>query len=446
MKKNNLVLVSGILLMLMANCVGCGNESVVAANQESGTAEVVDESVDTENQAVVTDKENTAVDLEAKDSVSDKADIFSQMIETGKEVIPLAVKEIEKGENTASEAEDDDHIVENDLKPSEGFEFESNGDGTCTIKGIGVCTDKDIVIPTESPNGDTVTLIDEYAFYNMEDVDSVSLVNGTYEVDDYAFQYSEISTLNIVGGSPVIHKSVFSSCEDLTVVSIRDCKLQADEYAFYNCGKDADLVFSNCTGMVDQYAFQYSDIENLTIENCELEIGKSAFSSCEDLISVKVTDSVIEAGEYSFYGCGDAAVVEMTDCSLTTDDYAFQYGSFDSLRISGSKFEAGKSAFSSCDDLNFVIIDCDSIDLDEYAFYGCEDLVSVSLCENAKETNEIAIDDYAFQYCKKLETATIGAGNVEIGKYVFTGCADELIISNAGNTYTADSIKDGLPQ
>ena len=34
------------------------------------------------------------------------------------------------------------------LRYSEGLEFISNGDGTCYVSGIGICTDIDIVVPT----------------------------------------------------------------------------------------------------------------------------------------------------------------------------------------------------------------------------------------------------------------------------------------------------------
>ena len=337
-------------------------------------------------------------------------------------------------------------VVETDLNPSEGLEFESNGDGTCTIIGIGTCTDKDIVIPAESPNGDTVTLIGEYALYSLENVDSITLVNCNYEIDKNAFQYGEFTSLNIIGGSPVIKKSAFSSCEDLISISISDCNIQADEYAFYSCGKDADVTFSNCIGVIEENAFQYGDFLSLTISNCELSIEKSAFSSCEDLTSVVFTDSILETEEYAFYSCGDSAKVEMTNCSLTFDDRTFQYSSLESLTITGSKFDMGDSVFSSCEDLVTVNIDCDLVILGEYAFYSCEDLKSVTICENAKSDNEIKIDDRAFQYCKRLETVNVGNGNTEIGKTVFSGCAENLIITIAGENYTAETIKDGLKQ
>ena len=79
-------------------------------------------------------------------------------------------------------------IVVSDLKPSEGLEFESNGDGTCTLVGIGICKDANLVIPTENPDGETLTVIEEDAFMGLEDVSSVTLLNGNYEVEDRAFQ------------------------------------------------------------------------------------------------------------------------------------------------------------------------------------------------------------------------------------------------------------------
>lgn len=118
-----------------------------------------------------------------------------------------------------------------DLKPSEGFEFESNGDGTCTLVKIGTCTDKDIVIPEKSPNGDTVTLIGEYALMSLE-AESVTLVNYNYEIDERAFQYGEFKTLNIIGGSPVFGENAFSSCEDIEKTTFQNCKIETNEYSF----------------------------------------------------------------------------------------------------------------------------------------------------------------------------------------------------------------------
>ena len=47
---------------------------------------------------------------------------------------------------------------------STGLSFRSNGDGTCAVAGIGTCTAACILIPPQSPAGDTVTEILAGAF------------------------------------------------------------------------------------------------------------------------------------------------------------------------------------------------------------------------------------------------------------------------------------------
>lgn len=410
-------------LMVMLVCVSCGS---VHPQETRGAAKELQEPEQGKEESLKRSME--------EDEASD-----SEETQRSNEYI----LEVEKAESENT-TESKDYTVVSDVKPSEGLEFESNGDGTCILKGIGVCTDEELVIPIESPKGEKLVQIEEYAFYNLEDVSSVTLVNCEYEIDNYAFQYGQFTSIHIIGGSPIIGKSAFSSCEDLETVEISDCNLQMDEYAFFGCGKDAKVVFSNCSGVIDEYAFQYSDMLTLEVNNCDLQVGKSAFSTCENLESIMVSNTSIKADEYAFFSCGDSAKVEMIDCEVVLDDYAFQYSSLGSLLISGAKLEAGKSSFSSCEDLSSVTIDCGSLVLDEYAFFGCEDLINVSIDENADEDVQISVEDYTFQYCKRLETVIIGKGTIEMGKNVFTGCADALKISNNGTVYTAESVEEAF--
>lgn len=333
--------------------------------------------------------------------------------------------------------------ISTDLKPSEGFEFESNGDGTCTLVKIGTCTDKDIVIPEKSPNGDTVTLIGEYALMSL-DADSVTLVSYNYEIDERAFQYGEFKTLNIIGGSPVFGESAFSSCENIEKITFQNCKIETNEYSFMSCGKDAVLTFTNCTGYVDERTFQYGDFESISFTGCDLELDDSSFSSCENVKELIILDSKITANEYSFISMGKSADIKITDSNIKLEDRAFQYSSLNTININGGTLEMGDSVFSSCEDLTDIVIDCDNISIGEYAFMSCEDLVNVSICDNENIDNQIEIDDRAFQYCKRLSAVKIGNGETKIGSYAFNDCADDLTIIVAGKNYTADSIKNGI--
>ena len=72
---------------------------------------------------------------------------------------------------------------------SEGLDFTSNGDGTCYVSGIGSCTDTDIVIPSVSPDGDSVTSIGDSAFCGCFGLTSITIPDSVTSIGDAAFHY-----------------------------------------------------------------------------------------------------------------------------------------------------------------------------------------------------------------------------------------------------------------
>ncbi|MBR2466997.1 MAG: InlB B-repeat-containing protein [Clostridia bacterium] len=72
------------------------------------------------------------------------------------------------------------------VKYSSGLEFDSNGDGTCYVVGMGECGDTELVIPPKSPDGDTVIGIDGSAFASQPIV-SVYIPDTVTEIARRAF-------------------------------------------------------------------------------------------------------------------------------------------------------------------------------------------------------------------------------------------------------------------
>ena len=62
-----------------------------------------------------------------------------------------------------------------EIKYSQGLEFISRDAGTCSLKGIGSCTDTDIIVPLTSPLGETVTSIDASAFEGVTSIVSITI-------------------------------------------------------------------------------------------------------------------------------------------------------------------------------------------------------------------------------------------------------------------------------
>ena len=71
---------------------------------------------------------------------------------------------------------------ENYPKASEGLEFTINEeDGTCTLMGMGECTDTHVVVPQEY-KGYKVTSIKENSFYNNYPVRSIIIPDSITEI------------------------------------------------------------------------------------------------------------------------------------------------------------------------------------------------------------------------------------------------------------------------
>ena len=77
------------------------------------------------------------------------------------------------------------------------LDFTVNEDGsTCTVAGIGSCTKRDIVIPTEY-NGMRVTKIGVEAFFCCETIDTVVIPEGITEIGDSAFCEATVRTISL---------------------------------------------------------------------------------------------------------------------------------------------------------------------------------------------------------------------------------------------------------
>ncbi len=68
-----------------------------------------------------------------------------------------------------------------------GLAYTSNGDGTCTLTGMGDFTGTDLIIPEYSEAGDKVTAVSATAFWNNPTVKTVYIPAGVTEIEDMAF-------------------------------------------------------------------------------------------------------------------------------------------------------------------------------------------------------------------------------------------------------------------
>lgn len=433
-----------LMVMFMAVCmtvslVACGN-SENSDKKEKSLEKVVENEANDETES----SEDSNIKVEEKDETQEQSKSDEQ-----KNVNQEFTVEAEYA----------------NLPESQGFEFESNGDGTCTLKNVGTCSDTDIVIPEKSPSGDTVTKIAEYAFNNAEDINSIVFAGKTMKLDKKAFQSCECKKIVITGCDLKIGENAFSYCGDVSEVYISNSKLEVEGYAFYDTGKKMNVTLKKCTGELDDKGFQACGIESLDISECSFELGENAFSYCEDLATVKMENCTLKVGSYAFYDSGDDMAVSFTDCNLDLDDKSFQACGIITLAISGSETIIGENAFSYCKDLTDVVGGANKTEIETYAFYDCTALTNVSIAADSEEDDiELIINDKAFQscavqnvvigrgkvklgdnafsYCENLSSVEFKGSSLKVGKYAFYECPAELSISYNGSNYNKESIEE----
>ena len=108
------------------------------------------------------------------------------------------------------------------------------------VSGIGSCTDKDIVIPSEY-NDKPVKGISSKAFTNCDTITSVTIPDSVTKIESAAF----------------------FMCSSLKSVTIPDSVTSIGSYAFAYCKSLTSIVISDKVVEISGYAFEKS--ENLTI-------------------------------------------------------------------------------------------------------------------------------------------------------------------------------------
>lgn len=171
-------------------------------------------------------------------------------------------------DTTESETEQQtEKETETEPKPEEkSLKFTSNGNGTCSLSGIGSYADVYLIIPERSPEGDVVISIDEKAFYENTYIKAVYIPSTVMSIGEKAF-----------GG-----------CTSLIYVSV-------DEKNKSFCDLGGVLYTKDCTTLLHfPSANQSSEI---TISKDLRQICDMAFFSAPNLDKINYTGTLEDWGK-----------------------------------------------------------------------------------------------------------------------------------------------------
>ena len=203
---------------------------------------------------------------------------------------------------------------------SAGLSYAINSDETtCTITGIGNCTDTDIYIPVLI-DGYEVTGIGESAFYNCTNLTGVTIGNSVITIGKLAFwNCNGLTSVTIPSSVTTIGEQAFVECDGLVSVTIPDSVATIGDLVFVYCRNLTSIIvdennvayqsingnlYSKDGAVLVAYASGKTDT-NLVIPDSVTTIGYGAFAWCYNFTSVTIGKSVTTIGDFAFFACGN---------------------------------------------------------------------------------------------------------------------------------------------
>ena len=329
----------------------------------------------------------------------------------------------------------------------------------------------------EIPN--TVTKINDYAFYSTSTQSGYTLPNSLRTIGKYAFAeshvYSNDFVLTIPNSVETIDKCAFSNTfthdkvQSMFVYGNSDDYYYPDgiyrrvaknivlgtgvktigQYAFaFQPHLTGDIVIPSSTTTIGEEAFRCSGITgltfadrttNITVGNRaftrthlnsavlknNITLGESVFGYNNYLENVTVPTTFATIPEYTFSNCpllSSAVVNNIISHATTINDFAFLNcdGLVEEIIIPSTVTSMGKCVFQYCDNLEKATVNARITDLPDSTFESCKSLKNVTLSNNITR-----IQDSVFRGCISITTEELSdllTNIVDIGNRSFESC------------------------
>ncbi len=314
--------------------------------------------------------------------------------------------------------------------------------------------------------------IGESAFENCSSLKQITLSSGLETLGDSAFaNCTNLEEVTFASGTKTIGKRAFANCSSLKQITLSSGLESIGVNAFVGCSKLAKTNFNGTASQWAQVDFKY-DYTNNKFDSNPIRLSRNLYLNGELATSIEIKD-VKDISDYAFVYCESLLYVTIGDNVETIGKYAFEScRRLIKVVTSDSVTKIYYNAFAYCDHLSSVTLGKNVKSISEVAFRGCFNLFEVY---NLSGLSFIANSSHTFKYAKDIYTSldspsklskddgfiiytngtdkilvgyegsdrtlTLPQGITEIGKYVFYGCSwiEHIILPTSVTSIGSDA-------
>ena len=202
----------------------------------------------------------------------------------------------------------------------------------------------------------SVTEIEEQAFYNCENLASLSLPAD-----------SALTTIGI---------RAFSHCSKLTSFPAATCLEKIENYAFAYCKELSSFVFDSALNYIGNQGFCGTALTSVVLPDCV--VSNECFCNCTELVSADISRfSGQHLPNSLFFGCVKLQEVLLNPAIVNIGYDCFRNcSSLTEITLPTALQYIGSHAFASCSGLKNILIPVNVRTIMQNAFYGCSGLES----------------------------------------------------------------------